>query len=231
MPQAIDPALRTDPDDSAARHRLTQQAVAWKKRSRRINVLRLLFPGLIIALVVVIFGWMVVQSVINSMNVYNADGDEIRMTNPLYTDRGDKGNRYELRGVEAVRRGRNSPIVNLTAPRLEIRNESNRQSRIEAAAGIYNDEKKTFDIEKDVLLRSGQDVQLRTQQASVNLQSAIVTGNGPVEATWQGGQISAQGFRIEDNGNRLIFSGKGERQVTGTLSGETAPVVSAGTQP
>lgn len=77
-----------------------------------------MFPGLIIGIVVLMIVWIVVQSVINSMNVYTATGEDIRMTNPLY-DRSQKGDRYELRGLEAIRKGRNSQIVNLTAPRLE----------------------------------------------------------------------------------------------------------------
>ncbi|MDC7682896.1 LPS export ABC transporter periplasmic protein LptC [Asticcacaulis sp. BYS171W] len=222
MPQATDPLLPADFDQSASMHRLSQQAVAWKKRSRKIARLRLLFPALIIGLVVVMVVWIIVQSIINSMNVYNATGDDIRMTNPLYMDRNDNGNRFELRGLEAVRKGRNSSTVLLTAPRLEIRSENNRPSYLEAASGVYDDQKRTFQINKDVRLRSGGGFTLKTQAASVDLQRSVVIGNAPVEGEWASGRVTGQSFRVEDNGNRVIFKGKGNLQVAGTLSGQTA---------
>jgi lipopolysaccharide export system protein LptC len=216
-----DALMPIEVDHSVSIGRLAQQANAWRKRSLQIARLRLLFPGMIIGIVILILGWMVIQSLLNSMNVYQAATDEIRMTNPLYMDRGDKGNRFELRGVEAIRRGRNSSVIALTAPRLEMRSENERQSNIEAASGIYNDAEKTFSIKKDVVLKSGTGFKLKTSNANIDLRSSTVSGPSPVEGEWPGGKLSAQSFRIEDNGNRIIFSGKGEAQVTGMLSSDT----------
>ncbi|ESQ80764.1 LPS export ABC transporter periplasmic protein LptC [Asticcacaulis sp. YBE204] len=218
MPQATDHLLPADLDQNESVYRLNRQALAWKKRSRKIAGLRLLFPALIIGLVVLIVVWIVAQSIINSMNVYNTTGDDIRMTNPLYMDRSDDGDRFELRGVEAVRKGRNSSTVLLTAPRLEIRSENSRPSNLEAAAGVYDDQKRTFQVNKDVRLRSGGGFTLTTQAASVDLQRSVVTGNAPVQGEWASGTVSGQSFQVLDNGNRVIFRGKGDAQVTGTLS-------------
>ncbi|MFT3997070.1 MAG: LPS export ABC transporter periplasmic protein LptC [Asticcacaulis sp.] len=211
--------IPTPDGQEADRHRLHTQALAWKKRSRKIARLRFIFPGLIIGLIIVMIVWIVAQSVINSMNVYNANVEEIRMTNPFYTDRSRKGERYELRGLEAVRRGRNSPIVNLTAPRLEIRSENSRPSTLEAIAGVYDDSKRSFTVNKDVTMTSGSGLTLKTQQAHVDLQDAIVSGDAPVEGRWDGGTVAAQGFRIEQNGRNVTFYGKPGQQVTGTFTG------------
>lgn len=214
------PAIETATQDLAdARQRLTVQALAWKKRSRKISRLRIIFPGLIIALIIVMIVWIIVQSVINSMNVYSATGEDIRMTNPFYTDRSRNGERYEMRGLEAVRKGRNSSVVSLTAPRLEIRSENSRPSALEGAAGIYDDTKRRFTVNKDVTLSSGNGLSLRTQAADVDLQNAVITGDKPVEGRWQTGTVNAQAFRVEQNGRKVAFYGKPGKQVTGTLSG------------
>lgn len=214
------PAIETATHDHAdARQRLNIQALAWKKRSRKISRLRLIFPGLIVGLILVMIVWIIVQSVINSMNVYTTTGEDIRMTNPFYTDRSRNGERYEMRGLEAVRKGRNSPIVTLTAPRLEIRSENSRPSALEGAAGVYDDTKRRFTLNKDVTLNSGNGLSLRTQAADVDLQNAVITGNTPVEGRWQTGVVNAQAFRVEQNGRKVVFYGKPGQQVTGTLSG------------
>lgn len=214
------PAIETATHDNAAdRHRLNVQALAWKKRSRKIARLRLIFPGLIVGLILLMIVWIVVQSVINSMNVYTSSGEDIRMTNPFYTDRSRNGERYEMRGLEAVRKGRNSQIVTLTAPRLEIRSENTRPSSLEGAAGVYDDSKRRFTVNKDVTLSSGNGLSLRTQAADVDLQNAVISGNAPVQGTWQTGSVNAQGFRVEQNGRKVLFYGKPGQQVTGTLSG------------
>ncbi|MFP1130491.1 LPS export ABC transporter periplasmic protein LptC [Asticcacaulis sp. W401b] len=215
------PAIETATHDHAdARHRLNIQALAWKKRSRKISRLRLIFPGLIIGTVLLMIVWIVVQSVINSMNVYTTTGEDIRMTNPFYTDRSRNGERYEMRGLEAVRKGRTSQIVTLTAPRMEIRSENSRPSALEGAVGVYDDTKRRFTLNKDVTLNSGNGLSLRTQAADVDLQSAVITGNTPVEGRWQTGVVNAQAFRVEQNGRKVVFYGKPGQQVTGTLSGD-----------
>lgn len=206
-------------DHSAARQRLSLQATAWSKRSRKISRLRLIFPGLIVGTILLMILWIVVQSVINSMNVYTTTGEDIRMTNPFYTDRSRNGERYEMRGLEAVRKGRNSSIVTLTAPRLEIRSENSRPSALEGAAGVYDDTKRRFTVNKDVTLNSGNGLSLRTQAADVDLQNAVITGDKPVEGRWQTGVVNAQAFRVEQNGRKVVFYGKPGQQVTGTLSG------------
>lgn len=192
------------------------QARAWKKRARRIQRLRVLLPGLIVAIVLLVVVWVIVQSVLNSLNVYGANTTDIRMLNPLYTDRGDDGSRYTLRGVEAIRRG-NTPVITLTAPRVDIRSENASTSQLEAATGIYNNDDRTMTFKKDVVVNSSQEFTLKTQDARIDLKNSTVTGNSYVEGEWANGDIQAQSFRIEDNGNRVHFNGKGEQKVTGTL--------------
>ncbi|MFT4090134.1 MAG: LPS export ABC transporter periplasmic protein LptC [Asticcacaulis sp.] len=218
MPQLLDDIhpVATPESLDADINRRQVQARAWKKRARQIHRLRILLPGLIIGIVLLLVAWVIVQSVLNSLNVYGANTGDIRMLNPLYTDRGDDGSRYTLRGAEAVRRG-NTPIITLTAPRVDIRSESERASQLEAVTGIYNNNDRTITFKKDVVVTSSQEFNLKTQDARIDLKNSTVAGNSFVEGQWANGDIQAQSFRIEDNGNRIYFNGKGEQKVTGTL--------------
>jgi len=218
MPQLLDDIhpLATPEAIDADINRRQVQARAWRKRARQIQRLRLLLPGLIIGIILLLVVWVIVQSVLNSLNVYGANTTDVRMLNPLYTDRGDDGSRYTLRGVEAVRRG-NTPVITLTAPRVDIRAQNASTSQLEADTGIYNNTDRTITFNKDVVVTSSQDFTLKTQDARINLKDSTVVGHSYVEGEWANGDIKAQNFRIEDNGNRVHFNGKGEQQVTGTL--------------
>lgn len=205
----------TGPDHNADINRRQAQARAWQKRAKRMQRLRILLPGLIIGILGLVVVWIIVQSVLNSLNVYGTGSVDVRMLNPLYTDRGSDGSRYTLRGVEAVRSGTTSAIT-LTAPRLEVRSQNGRGARLESANGLYDNDRRTITLQSGVLINS-RDVNLNTERALIDLNDTTVSGSDPVDATWPGGEVRAQGFRIEDNGNRLHFSGKGETKVTGTL--------------
>lgn len=215
-------ALPDEPDMAARKQALRQdlarQAQTWRKRSRQIKRLRLLFPGLIIAIIVLIFGWIVIKSIIGALNVYNPATQDIRMTNPRFYGQTPSGDRYEVSGLEAVRKGNNTPVISLKAPIMEIRGDSGRPNHLEAATGIYNDASRMFDVAGRVSFSGGAaGMTLRTEQARVDISRNQVTGDGFVEGTWSQGRIQGESFAIYDNGARIIFHGKGEKQAQGVF--------------
>jgi lipopolysaccharide export system protein LptC len=222
-PQALDVDLGGNGAATLSAHKqvlkadLARQAQMWRKRSRQIKRLRLIFPGLIIGIVVLIFGWIVVKSVISALNVYNPATQDVRMTNPRFYGQTPSGERYEVSGLEAVRRN-NTMVMNLKAPIMELKGDAARPSHLEAVGGVYDDATKMFDVKGRVVFSGGTSgMTLKTEAARVDISRSQVTGDGAVEGSWEQGHIHGESFAIYDNGSRIVFHGKGDKQVTGTF--------------
>ncbi|MGA9658466.1 MAG: LPS export ABC transporter periplasmic protein LptC [Asticcacaulis sp.] len=197
------------------RVRLAQQAAAVRRRSRMIRQLRILIPAAIIGLGLLNVGWIAVQTMLNSFNVYNAASNEVRMTNPRYFGQSSNGDHYTISGLEAVRKGANATFITLKAPTMELRDaEGGRPSKIKASNGVFNQLNNKFTMTGNVVMETGtSDFTLKTEEAIVDLQNSSVSGDKHVEGNGSVGHIEGESFIISDNGNHILFRGKGPVQV------------------
>ncbi|ESQ75838.1 LPS export ABC transporter periplasmic protein LptC [Asticcacaulis sp. AC402] len=194
--------------------RLGKQVAAVRRRSRLIHSLRTLFPAAIIGLVVLNFGWIIVTSVLNSMNVYSGNSNEIRMTNPRYHGQTGKGEHYTISGLEAVRRGKDSTTVILKSPVMEFKGNKDGTTRMAATNGVFDQQTRKFTMTGNVvLITGGADFTFKTQEAIVDLNNSTVYGDKHVEGNSSVGHIVGESFVISDNGNSVRFQGRGAAQV------------------
>lgn len=206
-------------DQGQQKQRLLKQAQAWRNRSRRIHRLRLVFPGLIIATLVALVGWVIVQSILNSLNVYQSSQDDIRMTNPRFFGQTTGGDRYVISGLEALRRGNNAPVISVNAPNMELKSDNSKPTLLKGLKGVYNEPDKTFTVEGDVVLNGGpNDFSFKTAEAIVDLNTSTVSGNKPIEGFGPAGHIRGESYTIYDNGQRIAIKGKGDKQVRVTIN-------------
>ncbi|GGZ25838.1 hypothetical protein GCM10011273_09090 [Asticcacaulis endophyticus] len=232
-PDTLDPVMVTyDPvgalkersvsaneDAQGQKQRLLKQAQAWRSRSRRIKLLRLVFPGLIVATLIAIVGWVIVQSILNSLNVYQASQADIRMTNPRFFGQTTGGDRYIISGLEAIRRGNSAPVISVNAPSMELKSDNSKPTLLKGLKGVYNEPDKTFTVEGDVVLNGGpNDFSFRTQEAIVDLNTSTVRGNKPIEGFGPTGHIKGESYIISDNGRHIAIKGKGSTQVRVTIN-------------
>ncbi|ESQ81931.1 hypothetical protein AEAC466_19570 [Asticcacaulis sp. AC466] len=210
-------ATRMDAATEAAerRVRLSQQVAAVRRRSRLIKSLRKLFPAAMIGLGVLNLGWIAVQTVLNSMNLYGGNSNEIRMTNPRYYGQGDNGDHYTISGLELIRKGNNATTVTLRAPNIEFKGaDTDNPTRVTAANGVYDQNTNRMTLTGNVVLQAGEsDFVLKTEEAVADLANSTIYGNKHVDGTSSVGHIEGESFIISDNGKQLTMRGKGPIQV------------------
>jgi len=206
--------------ETAERHaRLARQAVMVRRRSRRVGLMRVVLPGAIGVLLLLNIGWIAVQSVINSMNVYQGSDVEIRMTNPRYFGRNDKGEHYTVSGLEAVRKGRDSVTITLKAPTLEFRSDSGQLTHVTASNGVYDQNTRQLTLMGNVnMTSSGSGLAMKTEEAAVDMINSTISGDKHVEGTSASGHIVAESFVISDNGQHAVFRGRGDTKVWITVN-------------
>lgn len=204
----------------AERHaRLAKQAIMVRRRSKRVKLMRAVLPALIVLLALLNVGWIVVQTVINSLNVYGGSDVDVRMTNPRYFGRNDQGELYTVSGLEAVRRGRDTTYITLKAPNLDFHSHAGQLTHVTAANGVYDQNTRKLTLMGNVVMTSTTNgMTMKTEEAVVDVVNSTISGDKHVEGTDTSGHIEAESFVISDNGNTSVFHGRGDKKVWITIN-------------
>ena len=217
------PAADLVDDDADAeiadrRARLAQQAAAVRRRSRVIRTMRTLFPAAIVILAVGNFGWIAIQGIISSLDVYKGNTAEDRMTNPHFFGLGNNGDHYTISGLEAVRLGHDATIITLSSPSMDFKGDAERATHISANNGVYDQNAQTFTLTGNVVMvAGGSDMTFTTTEAVVDLAKSTFHGDKHIEGNGSVGHIVGEAFVIADSGRDVIFHGNGEAKVVVTM--------------
>lgn len=213
------PPLLDDDGSAAARlERLKVQMQAVRRRSQLVRRLRRLLPIAIILTIIVSIGWIIGQSIVNSLNVYEASADEIRMVNPRFVGQTGNEQPYTISGLEAVMQGRNAPTITLKSPNIEIKGSAERPTIVTADNGVYDRETQKFTMTGNVVLGAGaSEFTLRTDEAVLDLSNSVIYGDKHVEAFDSLRHIEGESFILQDEGNLISFKGRGTTQVKAVI--------------
>ena len=214
----FEPEIDASSEQAQRRAHLAQQMAAVRRRSKRIRTLRTLFPAAIVLLIVLNCGWITIQSIINSLNIYGASGDEFRVANPRYIGQTGSGDNYIISGLEAVRKGRDSQIVTLKSPILDLRGDADTATHVTATVGVYNQTTQIFVLTGHVVMVSGpSQFTLTTEQAYIDMVKSTMYGDKHVEGNDSMGHIEGESFLVSDKGGTINMEGRGDTQVHGVI--------------
>jgi hypothetical protein len=87
---------------------------------------------------------------------------------------------------------------------------------VTAATAMYQSQAQLLDLFGDVNLVHENGTRFVTNTAHVDVAADSAAGNDPVTGHGPSGDITAQGFRVLDRGNTIVFSGKSNLLLKGT---------------
>jgi lipopolysaccharide export system protein LptC len=98
--------------------------------------------------------------------------------------------------------------IELEMPKADITVSDGSWLVLTANSGVYNQKRKFLNLEGAVNLFHDSGYEFKTKKASIDLNQGIAISNEPVKGQGPFGQLQAEGFRIENKGNKIFFSGK-----------------------
>lgn len=194
--------------------RFAAAVARMRRRSRLIHFMRRALPAGIIALVLVLVGWMAVRSVLSLLSDLSRAAAVIHMTNPRFFGQDDHGRNFVVAAREAQRSLRVQADVKLIDPDIQLSGTADRSMQAKAKQGVYEDTTKRVSLQGDVRIAGGDGTVFTTQQALVDMKSGTVSGNSPVQGSGPLGQISASSYAIYDRGARIVFTGQVHAHLT-----------------
>ena len=204
---------------------------ASDRYSRRVALLKRMLPVLGLALLVLVALWPQLELLLKSVGfgfpvIDLREARELRMVNPRYAGI----DRFNRPYVVTAAIGRQIPnrdeLMSLEAPKAEMLLRQGASVVVTAATAVYQSQAQLLDLFDDVNLIHENGTRFVTQSAHVDVSASSADGHDPVVGHGPSGDIAAQGFRILDKGDTVIFAGESRLVLKGTkpTASPTAPV-------
>lgn len=94
--------------------------------------------------------------------------------------------------------------------------EDGREVKITADKGRFSESSHLLEYHDNVALKDNEGYELRTQNAHLDLKTKMAEGDVPVAGEGPAGRIEAQGFKVDQEGNRIHFTGESHLMIKTT---------------
>ncbi|MEQ8640794.1 MAG: LPS export ABC transporter periplasmic protein LptC [Alphaproteobacteria bacterium] len=181
--------------------------------SRWVTLLRIALPLAALGLLALIIAWPGIQPSVERFRVGATDAigalfEEPRMANARYLGRDAKRRPFVVTAASAVQQPETSEtLVMLERPAADITLEDGAWLAILADSGVYRENTEQLDLAGNVTLFHDQGYEMKTEAARIDLAAGTASGDAPVVAHGPAGVLHAQGFRMDDFGGGIHFTG------------------------
>lgn len=198
------------PDRSADRWR---SRLASDRYSRRVALLKRVLPALGVLLLLLVAIWPRLGPLLESVQlglpaIDLREAREIRMVNPRYAGIDRLNRPYVVTSAIGRQIPNHDDLMSLERPRAEITLRRGANVVVTAATGVYQSQAQLLDLFDDVNLIHENGTRFKTQSAHVDVSRNTAEGHDPVDGHGPSGDIAAQGFRVLEKGETIIFTGK-----------------------
>lgn len=191
-----------------------------RRHTRRVAVLRRVLPAIGVSLLLLVAMWPRLVPLWERMRVSFPlidlrDAQELRMVNPRYSGTDREGRPFVVTAASARQIPDRQELVSLQAPVAEIRLRNGANVHATASNAVYQSQTGMLDLFGDVTVTHPDGTRFVTQTARVNTPQNAAEGGDPVAGHGPAGEIKAQGFRIIDKGETIIFTGRADMLLNG----------------
>jgi lipopolysaccharide export system protein LptC len=208
---------------------------AHDRYSRRVALLKRLLPSVGLALLLLVAVWPRLAPLLESVGlgfpaIDLREARELRMVNPRYAGTDRLNRPYVVTAAVGRQIANRDDLISLERPRAEMTMHPGANVVLTAATAVYQSQAQLLDLLDNVNLLHENGTRFLTQRAHADLSRNTAEGNDPVTGHGPSGDIAAQGFRVLDKGDRIIFTGKSDLLLKGTRP-SASPAIPPGLPP
>lgn len=176
-----------------------------RRRSATVALLRMLFVAGAAISAGVIIGPIAATTLSGSgQQIAEVAADEVvTMVNARFTGRNIAGEAYIITAEEARRRRADNSVIDLKNPRVV----DDKGTEVSAPIGVFYQNAEHLDLFQAVKVRDADGYEFATTAARVFVQEGRVQGLEPLSGIGPLGDVRADSYEIEDEGDRVILRG------------------------
>ncbi|MGE0258928.1 MAG: LPS export ABC transporter periplasmic protein LptC [Alphaproteobacteria bacterium] len=198
-----------------AARRAVAVAAVDRRHTWRVAVLKRVLPAIGVSLLLLIAMWPRLVPLWERMRfsfppIDLRDAQELRMVNPRYSGIDREGRPFVVTAASGRQIPDRQDLMSLQAPVAEIKLRSGAKVWATSISAVYQSQANMLDLFGDVTVTHQDGTRFLTQSARVNVAQDAAEGSDPVSGHGPAGEIKAQGFRIIDKGDTIIFTGRAD---------------------
>ncbi len=179
-----------------------------------VGLMKFVLPAVAFLLVTLVLLWPqikqtekgITRSIMSSLSI--EDIENLQIVQPRFTGV-DEGERpFMLTADLARQETAKADLVTLSAPKADITLEGGAWLAMTAKAGAYYQKAKILHLSGEVSLFHDDGYTVQTDEARIDFNTGSAEGNRPVIGEGPLGTLRAEGFRVYDEGDRLMFTGR-----------------------
>jgi lipopolysaccharide export system protein LptC len=183
-----------------------------ERYSRFVARMKLALPATAMALLLLVAVWPRIQSAVERLHklprIDLRQARDLRMVNLSYAGRDRHDRPFTVTADAARQRPEVDDLVELESPKADMTTESGSWLALTAYSGTYQPQAQLLDLFGDVELFQDKGNTFKTDSAHVDMGKGSAEGDDPVQGHGPFGTIDSEGFRIENNGDTVVFTGK-----------------------
>lgn len=181
--------------------------------SNFVGTMKVVLPAIAVGLILLVVAWPRFRAAeegfrVGVANITSEDAANLHMVNPRYQGIDKRGEPFTVTARSAVKHKPTSDVIELETPQADITVNKGNWVTLKAEFGAYREQDQQLDLIGSVNLYHDDGYEFRTISAHLNMTNNSAEGDDPVHGQGPFGEITSQGFRIYDRGQRIIFTGK-----------------------
>ncbi|HJR22164.1 MAG TPA: LPS export ABC transporter periplasmic protein LptC [Dongiaceae bacterium] len=194
--------------------RSTSQVRRKVRRGASVRVLKIALPLVVlVSLGYVGYWWLQSRgTVVDATLIQNVPDDagkaEVTVQDVKYDGRDDKGRPFSITADSASHVDGDDRHISLKKPLADITMSSGAYVALMANDGLLDRDSDIITLNGDVTLFHDNGLSFQTDSATINLKDKTAEGSDTVEGQNGDGELVSQGFRVLDDGDTVLFTGK-----------------------
>jgi lipopolysaccharide export system protein LptC len=192
--------------------RRTRSTAPIHRYSRFVAWMKLALPAAALALVLLVAVWPRIQSAVEKISrlprIDLSQARDLRMVNLHYAGVDKHDRPFTVTADAARQRPEVDDLVELEGPKADMTTENDTWLALTAYSGIYQPQAQLLDLFGNVDVFQDKGNEFVTDSAHIDMGKGTAVGTDPVEGHGPFGTIKSEGFRIENQGDIVIFTGK-----------------------
>lgn len=189
-----------------------RRAARGRGYSRFVQLSKWLLPATALCLLLLVVVWPHIEGLFDTMRIAMPrldlrDARDLQMTDARYHGI-DKQNRPFVITADVARQTpQTADLVSLDMPKADLTTQTGGWIKLTADSGIYQPNSQLLDLFGDVSLTQDKGDEFHSASARLDMGAGSAEGTEPIEGRGLFGSVKAEGFRIVDRGETIVFTG------------------------
>ena len=192
--------------------------LAGRRYSRFVYTTKLALPAIACALLLVVAAWPQLEAVFEAVRfpvprIDLSEARDLHMAKARYTGIDRQNRPFTVTAEMARQKPDLNGLVTLDRPKGDLTTTAGNWLELSASSGLYQPQPQLLDLFGEVALFQDKGNEFHSTTAHIDMAAGTAEGDDPMTGQGPFGSVTADGFRILDRGDTIIFKGHAKLEI------------------